>query len=145
MTTTAPSLNGQVLGEAEHATRALLERVLRTTGITFHQWVILNGASLGGGSIARGAAVGRMVQALKIDEPTAQAGVEAVLAEGLATQDGGSLTLTTTGQERHRQVAGASAAISQRLYGDLPAEDLATAGRVLSLVTARANAELAAG
>jgi len=30
----------------------------------------------------------------------------------------------------------------ERLWGDLPAEDLATAGRVLSIVTARANAEL---
>jgi hypothetical protein len=144
MTTSTPTLNGQVLGEAEHATAALLQRVLGNAGITFHQWVILNGAKAGGGSIARAAVVARMTGALKIDESTAQAGVEAVLADGLATQDGASLTLTTSGQERHALVAGAVAVITQRLYGDLPAEDLATAGRVLTLVTARANAELAA-
>jgi hypothetical protein len=34
--------------------------------------------------------------------------------------------------------------ITERLWGDVPAEDLATAGRVLSTVLARANAELAA-
>ena len=32
---------------------------------------------------------------------------------------------------------------AQRLWGDLPAEDLATAGRVLAIITDRANAELA--
>ena len=31
----------------------------------------------------------------------------------------------------------------RRLFGDFPPEDLATAGRVLAIVTARANAELA--
>ena len=35
-----------------------------------------------------------------------------------------------------------STAITSRLF-DFPAEDLATAGRVLAIVTARANAELA--
>jgi hypothetical protein len=33
--------------------------------------------------------------------------------------------------------------ITQRLWGDLPAEDLAIAGRVLGTVLVRANAELA--
>jgi hypothetical protein len=33
--------------------------------------------------------------------------------------------------------------ITQRLWSGLPAEDLATAGRVLSIITERANAELA--
>jgi hypothetical protein len=31
------------------------------------------------------------------------------------------------------------------LYADIPADDLATAGRVLTLLTARANAELDSG
>lgn len=36
-----------------------------------------------------------------------------------------------------------SAGISARLCAGIPAEDLATAGRILTLVTERANAELA--
>jgi hypothetical protein len=35
------------------------------------------------------------------------------------------------------------AAVVARMRGDLPAEDLATAGRVLAIITERANAELA--
>lgn len=34
--------------------------------------------------------------------------------------------------------------IGARVWGGIPAEDLAAAGRVLALVTERANAELAA-
>ena len=41
----------------------------------------------------------------------------------------------------HGSAAGTQ--ITQRLWGDLPVEDLATTGRVLSTVLARANAELA--
>jgi hypothetical protein len=39
------------------------------------------------------------------------------------------------------KVSEAEAQATQRLWGDLPADDLATAGRVLSIVLARANAE----
>lgn len=42
-----------------------------------------------------------------------------------------------------RRISAANAEIVQRLWGDLPAGDLATAGRVLAIVTERANAELA--
>ncbi len=38
----------------------------------------------------------------------------------------------------------ATAPLSARIWGGIPAEGLAAAGRVLALVTARADAELAA-
>jgi hypothetical protein len=50
---------------------------------------------------------------------------------------------TDAGQQLHGQIRTAVTQITQRLWGDLPAEDLATAGRVLSTVLTRANAELA--
>jgi hypothetical protein len=37
-----PTLNGQLIGQAERVTRALLDRLLADTGITFTQWVALN-------------------------------------------------------------------------------------------------------
>jgi hypothetical protein len=46
-------------------------------------------------------------------------------------------------QRLHGQIRAAVTQITQRLWGDVPAEDLATAGRVLGTVLARANAELA--
>src|SRR5262245_3752500 len=39
--TEAPTLNGQVLGQAERATRALLDEVLAETSTPFEQWVAL--------------------------------------------------------------------------------------------------------
>ncbi len=52
--------------------------------------------------------------------------------------------MTSAGQARFAEIRGALEEITSRLF-DFPAEDLATAGRVLAVVTARANAELAGG
>ena len=46
-------------------------------------------------------------------------------------------------RELYEQITAETSEISARIYADIPAEDLATAGRVLTLVTERANAELA--
>ena len=83
---TTPTLNTQVIGQAENALGALMNRVLARTGGTFRQWAALNLTAVSGGAIDQ---------------------------------------------------------ITTRLYGDLPADDLATAGRVLTVITARTNAELA--
>lgn len=56
--------------------------------------------------------------------------------------DGSQVGLTSTGQTRHRQIRTAIEEATGRLFADLPAEDLATAGRVLAIITARANAEV---
>ena len=56
--------------------------------------------------------------------------------------DGGSFT--EAGRERHAGIRDGIGALTARLYGDLPAEELEIAGRVLATVTARARAELAA-
>lgn len=44
--------------------------------------------------------------------------------------------------ELRERVGGRIGEIAARLWGDLPAEDLAAAGRVLGTVLRRANAEL---
>jgi DNA-binding MarR family transcriptional regulator len=51
---------------------------------------------------------------------------------------------TPAGQELHTRVRAVIAQITERLWGDLPADDLAATARVLSAVLARADAELAA-
>jgi DNA-binding MarR family transcriptional regulator len=53
------------------------------------------------------------------------------------------ITLTEHGQRLHGQIRAAATQVTDRLWGGLPVEDLATAGRVLDTVLARANAELA--
>jgi hypothetical protein len=52
------------------------------------------------------------------------------------------VALTGTGRARHRQVRTGIEEVTTRLFAGLPAEDLATAGRVFAIITARANAEV---
>ncbi len=142
--TSTPTLNGQVLGQAERATRALLEKLLAGTGSTFAQWVSVNGTATAGGTVPRAALARQMVNGLKLSEQVVAAEIDGALAAGLLAADADSLALTTAGRERWEEVSAGIATITAQLYGDLPAEDLATAGRVLAIVTERANAQLAA-
>jgi DNA-binding MarR family transcriptional regulator len=52
--------------------------------------------------------------------------------------------ITDAGRELFETTSAGTAPITARVYAGIPAEDLAAAGRVLSLVTERADAELAA-
>jgi hypothetical protein len=90
--------------------------------------------------------IGRVAGALKVDEAEARARIaELAAAQLLLAPDGkGSpVTVADSGQQLHTEIRAAVTQITERLWGDLPAEDLATAGRVLNTVLARANAELA--
>jgi hypothetical protein len=51
------------------------------------------------------------------------------------------LRLTEAGQARYREIRASVDETINRVYGDIPTDDLATAGRVLTLITARLNAE----
>ncbi len=64
-----------------------------------------------------------------------------LVAAGLATGPD-PLEPTARGEELAARVRAGIATLTDRLYGDLPADDLATAGRVLAVVTARANEAL---
>jgi DNA-binding MarR family transcriptional regulator len=146
---TAPTLNGQVIGQAHYATRAVLENRLARTGITFHQVVALNTTADKGGAVERDWLVGRMTGTLKIDESAVLATIAELTTAGLLEAlpaeagEGARVGFTDEGRALHGRTAAAVAEITERLYRDLPADDLATAGRLLTLVTARANAELA--
>jgi hypothetical protein len=52
-----------------------------------------------------------------------------------------ALRLTDAGRELHERTSAEIAPVSARLYAGIPAEDLAVAGRVLALITERADAE----
>ncbi|WBB68722.1 hypothetical protein [Micromonospora sp. WMMD812] len=137
-------LTGQVIGRAHYATRALLERQLTRVGLTFPQSIALNGLAAEGGAAARADLVTRLTDGLKIDAPAAEALLADLVGAGLLREDADSLAFTDAGDAVRREIADATAAITGRLYGDIPAADLAVAGRVLTLVRERADAELAA-
>jgi DNA-binding MarR family transcriptional regulator len=144
MTTPVPPVNGQVIGLAHYASRAALERVLARSGTTFNRSVALRAVSDNGGTVERARLEGRLTGALKIEEAAARRTVDEMTALKLLEEpSSGQVSLTEDGRELFASIRAAGNEIAARLYADIPAEDLATAGRVLALVTERADAELA--
>ncbi|MDT0467774.1 MarR family transcriptional regulator [Streptomyces gibsoniae] len=146
MTTTAPQLNGRVIALAHYSARALLEGVLDRHGATFHQSVTLRAVVVTGGSVGRDQLVGDVTGSLKTDESVVRGVIEELTAEKLLEEEpaeASRIRLTDAGRELYESTTAETAEISSRLYAGIPAEDLAVAGRVLALITERANAELA--
>jgi DNA-binding MarR family transcriptional regulator len=144
---TTPTFSTQLIGQTEKTLNAILDRLLASTPLDEPQWVTLTIAVMSGGPVERDALVSRVAGSLKISDARAQARVDELKAAGLldASGDGASVVVTEAGQELHGRVRGTVAEITERMWGDLPAEDLAAAGRVLTTVLERANAELARG
>ncbi|MGW3617711.1 MarR family winged helix-turn-helix transcriptional regulator [Micromonospora arida] len=143
---TVPTLNGQVIGQAHYATRALLERAIGPLGVTFNQVVALH--VLAQGPVERAHLTHRVTSTRKIDESAVHQVIAQLVDAGLAQVDGPSpatggdeplVALTDAGCATQRSVVAAVADLSARLYGDIPADEASTAARVLTLVTERAN------
>ncbi|MEU5642435.1 MarR family transcriptional regulator [Streptomyces milbemycinicus] len=145
MTITAPMVNGRVIALAHYAGRALVEGVLARHGATFHQSVTLVAVVLAGESIGRDELVADVTASLKTDESVVRGVIEELTAAKLLEEDPAEVSrmrLTDAGRELYESTSAETAEISARLYAGIPADDLAAAGRVLALVTERANAEL---
>ncbi|MGW1720769.1 MarR family winged helix-turn-helix transcriptional regulator [Streptomyces sp. NPDC002156] len=143
-TSTAPALNPRVIALAHYAARGVLENVLARHGVTFQQSVTLRLAVVADGPVDREHLVGEVVDALKIDKADAHAVVDELVGAGLLTAESALLRATDAGRELYRTTSAETAPYSARIYAGIPDEDLAVAGRVLSLITERANTELAA-
>ncbi|MGW0904141.1 MarR family winged helix-turn-helix transcriptional regulator [Streptomyces sp. NPDC002853] len=144
--TPAPTTNGRVVALAHYASRALLEGVLTRHGATFEQSVTLRALVSGGGSMGTDALVGDVIGSLKVDASVVCGVIDDLTATRLLEKDpadASRIRLTDAGRELHDNTGAEAAEITARLYAGIPAEDLATAGSVLTLVTERANAELA--
>ncbi|MFF4041481.1 MarR family transcriptional regulator [Streptomyces sp. NPDC001816] len=146
MTTTAPTVNGRVIALAHYAARALLEGVLVRHGATFHQSVTLRAVVVAGESVGRDELVADVTGSLKTGESVVRGVIEEMTAAKLLEADPAETSrvrLTDNGRDLYESTTAETAEISARLYAGIPDEDLAMAGRVLSLITKRANAELA--
>jgi DNA-binding MarR family transcriptional regulator len=141
-----PRFSAQLLGQTEKAANAILHRLLAEPGLTEAQWVTLTITAMSGGALDHGQLTDRVTGALKVSHAEAQARItDLACAQLLRVPDDehALVELTDAGEQLHAQIRAATTQITQRLWGDLPVEDLATAGRVLNIVLARANAELA--
>lgn len=141
----APLLNPQLLGQAEAAHRALLQRVLAPAGLSHAHWVALNLLVARGNQSDWQPIAAALVDTLKIEYAEAHETLAGLVDAGLLTAGSAPparARLTEVGQQRHSELRGEVARVVARLYRDLPAQDLATAGRVLATLTLRASAEL---
>jgi hypothetical protein len=137
------TLNPQIVGQAENAHGAIMDLVLAGTGLNRDRWVALSLVTFAGGAVASDTLTARMSGALKIASGTARDAVTELKAARLLTADGGEVTITEQGQAMVATVRGTTGPILARAYADVPAEDLATAARVLVAITAGLNRELA--
>ena len=96
-----------------------------------------------GGELELGQLISRITTARKVDREVVVAAVRELATTGLVTESPVRVLMTSDGRARHSQIRARVAGVTGRLFGDLAAADLETAGRILSIVTDRANAELA--
>jgi DNA-binding MarR family transcriptional regulator len=140
-----PTFSAQAIGQTEKALNAILDRLLIGTGLSEPQWVTFTVAAATAGSVNRAELASRIAGFLKVSPAEAQARVaELASAQLLEVPDDEASPVTTTdaGRELHARIRAATGETTVRLWGDLPSEDLATTGRVLSVILDRANAEL---
>ncbi|MGV9455451.1 MarR family transcriptional regulator [Streptomyces sp. NPDC003635] len=145
MTTTAPAVDSRVIGLAHYAARAVLESVLAGYGLTFQEQITLRLVVVAEAPVTREAIVEQVVGSLKVDADSARSVIAGLTEKGLLEDDGASdLRVTDAAAALFAESGAEISKVAARIYAGIPAEDLAAAGRVLTLVTERANAELAA-
>ncbi|EIV92718.1 hypothetical protein [Frankia sp. QA3] len=140
MTTTVQILTPQIVGQAENAHKPVLARVLAPTGTTKNQWVALVMTVTAGGAVETDQLADRIAGALKVDQVVARDAIAELVAAGLLAAEASRVALTEAGRSRYSQIRAAIDAVIVPAYADIPSEDLATAARVLTIITDRLNA-----
>lgn len=144
MTTTDVPFSPALIGQVEKSLGAFLRRQLAGPGLTEPQWVTLSLTIMSGASLDHEQLVARVAGALKTGDAATEAELSALDAMGLiAAGASGVVDATDHGREVFGTVRGASGQFTQRLWGDIAADDLEVAARVLSTILARANSEFA--
>lgn len=137
--TAPPPFLGQLIGQAERATRAVLDDLLHRLGVPFDAWVALRQAVVAGGDVGRSTLMG-VLQASGIDATRAGAALD-LLASSAWTESGPGdrVAVTRRGQALHDEIAASITSTSERLYGHLPVDDVATLRRCLTEIIRRAE------
>jgi DNA-binding MarR family transcriptional regulator len=141
------TLNPSIVGQTEKAHNAILHRILAGTTLDEKQWITLQLALAAGATIDRVQLVTRVASTAKFDPTDVTAAIAALTGAGFVQAvhgEGGQLSVTEAGRELVEKLRGDTRRAVSRAYGAIPAEDLATAARVLTTITAKLSEELAA-
>ena len=139
-----PTFSPRLIGETEKTLNAILDRHLAAGALTEQHWITLTLAIVSGGSIDRDELIRQVVREAKFSEHDVRARVSELVDRQLLDDSvSAELTVTDGGAQLHAQIRAANTKLTARLWGDLPADQLATTAQVLAIVLERANAELA--
>jgi hypothetical protein len=148
--TTAPSptatFSTQLIGRTEKTLSAILDRQLQGTGLNERLWVTLT-LTASSGPLTHDALTELVASVFKRGHDDPRQLLATLLAAGLLeqTEPNAPIAVASSGRRLVEHIRDQIGAITARLWGDLPPADLATAGRVLATVLARAEAEVAGG
>src|SRR5262249_22289332 len=134
------------IGQAENALRALLERTLAGTRPSYRHWGALSGIAGSAAPADEDEVAERVEGGLGGGDATApggSAGLPAREVVELTPDDRSHIRLTDAGRVLHGDVRAAIGPIVSGLLDEIPDDDLRTAGRVLKLITERADEVLA--
>ncbi len=133
----------RLIGQTEKTLNAILDKVL-AGAVSERQWVALV-VIAGGGPAGPDQVLAQVARALKTDRQGAADHIAALAAQCLVGTgpSGTAVTaVTADGQRLLDRVQAQVGEITQRLWGDIPAADMAVVRRVLGTVLERAEFEL---
>jgi DNA-binding MarR family transcriptional regulator len=134
-------LNPQLVGQLEkHHVAILRDKVLAGTSLDQEQWITLQIASSALDGIGRQELVEQVARMAAYDPPTVGSAI-AELAKASLVEEGtgadGQLAVTPRGRELVSALRSKARDIVGPVYGSIPPDDLATAGRVVRAITDR--------
>ncbi|MEV6277966.1 hypothetical protein [Nocardia sp. NPDC051832] len=138
------TLSPAIIGQAEKHHTAVLSRALAGTTLDEKQWIVLNQTLAATEPVERTAHIARVTGLTQWNRADVETALQALLDSGLLQAiPGGAVEPTTAGRSLADQVRAESGAIVTAAYGAVASEDLATAARVLTTITAGMAQELA--
>ncbi len=141
--TTESTLTTRTIGETESALNGILTMVLGGTGLDELGWIALRLVTLMPPPVAEAALTAQLSQSKKVDGARAAAVVGDLENRGLLQAIDGTISTTTEGARLFDQLSSEVGKLTAQMWEGLDSADLATAARMLTTITERANALLA--
>jgi hypothetical protein len=141
MTQQLPPPISRDIGQAERTLRALLQTQLDEAGLSFPEWTTFVTLDVAG-PLTRAEVVERQVVGQVAPADEAEAAIDSLVSAGLLDGEP-RLAPTGAGDALYQPIRQRVNGISQRIYNDLPVDDLEATRRTLAEIVRRAHDILA--
>jgi DNA-binding MarR family transcriptional regulator len=137
-----PTLTTRTIGETESALNGILTKVLGDTGLDELQWVALRLLTIMPPPVKSTALSAQLRSSKKVEDATVTAALRDLEDRGLIDTTGDRVSTTPEGAELYKELNGQVGKFVEQMWDGLDAAELATAAKVLTTITQRANALL---